>query len=54
MSLEEEATELVCVAYNANKAARTIANNALGATLAPTRETDARAPLLLNIVEKFE
>jgi hypothetical protein len=60
MSLEQEATELVCVAYNANRAARSslstlsIANNALGATLAPTGETDTRAPLLLNIAEEFE
>jgi hypothetical protein len=60
MSLEQEATELVCVAYNANRAARSslstlsIANNALGATLAPTGEADTRAPFLLNIAEEFE
>jgi hypothetical protein len=60
MSLEQEATDLVSVAYKANKVARSslstlsIANNALGATLAPTGETDTRAPLLLNIAEEFE
>jgi hypothetical protein len=61
MSLEQEAAELVGVAYNANRAARSslstlsIANSALGATLAPTGETDTRAPLLLqNITEEFE
>ena len=60
MSLEQEATDLVSVAYKANRAARSslstlsIANNALGATLAPTGETDTRAPLLLNIAEEFE
>ena len=60
MSLEEEATDLVSVAYKANRAARSslstlsIANNALGATLAPTGETDTRSPLLLNIAEEFE
>ena len=60
MSLEEEATDLVSVAYKANRAARSslstlsIANNALGATLAPTGETDTRTPLLLNIAEEFE
>ena len=60
ISLEQEATDLVSVAYKANRAARSslstlsIANNALGATLAPTGETDTRAPLLLNIAEEFE
>jgi hypothetical protein len=60
MSLEQEATDLVSVAYKANRVARSslstlsIANNALGATLAPTGETDTRAPLLLNIAEEFE
>ena len=60
MSLEQEATDLVSVAYKANRAARSslstlsIANNALGATMAPTGETDTRAPLLLNIAEEFE
>ena len=60
MSLEQEATDLVSVAYKANRAARSslstlsIANNALGATLAPISETDTRAPLLLNIAEEFE
>jgi hypothetical protein len=60
MPLEQEATELVSVAYNANRAARSslstlsIASNALGATLAPTDETDTRGPFLPNIAEEFE
>jgi hypothetical protein len=60
MSLEQEATDLVGGAYNANKAARSslsallIANNALGATLAPTDETGTRASLVPNISEEFD
>jgi dsDNA-specific endonuclease/ATPase MutS2 len=60
MSLEQQAAELVDVAYNANRVARSslstlsVANNELGATLAPTGETDTCAPLFPNITEEFE
>ena len=59
MSLEQQAAELVDVAYNANRVARSslstlsVANNELGATLASTDETDTR-PLVPNIAEEFE